>query len=73
VIKVGIFRSSCFAGSMIPGVVLVFVANTRNGPVSHETELCMMCQESVLTYLLTPWSRVLPEKLTSARVSSIVF
>ena len=45
--KVGIFRSSCFTGSMIPGVVLVFVANTRNGPLSHGTELC---QESVLSY-----------------------
>jgi hypothetical protein len=47
VTKVGIFRSSCFAGSMIPGVVLVFVANTRNCPISHESKLC---QESILSY-----------------------
>jgi hypothetical protein len=42
----GNVRSSCFAGSMVPGVVLVCVANARNGPVPHETVLCMMlCQE----------------------------
>jgi hypothetical protein len=42
----GNVRSSCFAGSMIPGVVLVCVANARNGPVPHEIVLCtMLCQE----------------------------
>ena len=46
----GNFRSSCFAGSMIPGVVLVFVANARDGPVPREIVLCvMLCQEYIVS------------------------
>jgi hypothetical protein len=44
--KSGKVRSSCCAGSIILGIVFVFVANARNGPFPHEIDLLIkLCKE----------------------------